>query len=111
MNRKPNSKRQSLLDCAKFFSSNPFLNRLIVVDTKALRRGLMSGETLRAPRQQLRWFTPRPSFLLKPLTFSSNLKATFIFSDFLPRVGKSRVLFLAAPKLTSQIGEVGRPIA
>jgi len=71
----------------------------------------MSGETLRAPRQQLRWFTPRPSFLIKPLTFSSNLKATFIFSDFLPRVGKSRVLFLAAPKLTNQIGEVGLPIA
>ncbi|HSE23195.1 MAG TPA: lipopolysaccharide heptosyltransferase I [Pyrinomonadaceae bacterium] len=33
---------------------NPLLDRLIEVDTKALRRGLMSGETLRAPRQQLR---------------------------------------------------------
>lgn len=33
---------------------NPILDRLIEVDTKALRRGLMSGETLRAPRQQLR---------------------------------------------------------
>jgi heptosyltransferase-1 len=33
---------------------NPFLDHLIEVDTKALRRGLMSGETLRAPRQQLR---------------------------------------------------------
>jgi heptosyltransferase-1 len=30
------------------------LDHLIEVDTKALRRGLMSGETLRAPRQQLR---------------------------------------------------------
>jgi lipopolysaccharide heptosyltransferase I len=33
---------------------NPLLDHLIEVDTKALRRGLMSGETLRAPRQQLR---------------------------------------------------------
>ncbi len=33
---------------------NPLLDRLIEVDTKAPRRGLMSGETLRAPRQQLR---------------------------------------------------------
>ena len=33
---------------------NPILDRLIEIDTKALRRGLMSGETLRAPRQQLR---------------------------------------------------------
>src|SRR2546430_17332067 len=33
---------------------NPLLARLIEVDTKAPRRGLMSGETLRAPRQQLR---------------------------------------------------------
>jgi len=33
---------------------NPILDRLIEVDTKALRRVLMSGETLRAPRQQLR---------------------------------------------------------
>ena len=32
---------------------NPLLDRLIEVDTKVLRRGLMSGETLRAPRQQL----------------------------------------------------------
>ena len=33
---------------------NPHSNRFIVVGTKALRRELMSGETLRAPRQQLR---------------------------------------------------------
>ena len=30
------------------------MDRVIEVDTKALRHGLMSGETLRAPRQQLR---------------------------------------------------------
>jgi hypothetical protein len=39
---------------AKLFRDNPILDRLIEVGTKALRRGLMSGETLRAPRQQLR---------------------------------------------------------
>ena len=39
---------------SEILRDNPILDRLIVVDTKALRRGLMSGETLRAPRQQLR---------------------------------------------------------
>jgi hypothetical protein len=39
---------------AETLRDNPILNRLIEVGTKALRRGLMSGETLRAPRQQLR---------------------------------------------------------
>src|SRR6478672_6884145 len=39
---------------AEILEDNPNIDRLIEVDTKALRRGLMSGETLRAPRQQLR---------------------------------------------------------
>src|SRR6266496_1371581 len=39
---------------SEILRDNPRLNRLIEVDTKALRRGLVSGETLRAPRQQLR---------------------------------------------------------
>jgi len=39
---------------SEILKDNPLLDRLIEVDTKALRRGLMSGETLRAPRQQLR---------------------------------------------------------
>ncbi len=39
---------------SEILRDNPLLNRLIEVDTKALRRGLMSGETLRATRQQLR---------------------------------------------------------
>src|SRR6266511_140685 len=38
---------------AEILRDNPLLDRLIEVDTKALRRGLMSGETLREPRQQL----------------------------------------------------------
>jgi ADP-heptose:LPS heptosyltransferase len=39
---------------AEVLRDNPILDRIIEVGTKALRRGLMSGETLRAPRQQLR---------------------------------------------------------
>jgi hypothetical protein len=38
----------------KFCRDNPISNRLIEHGTKALERELMSGETLRAPRQQLR---------------------------------------------------------
>jgi len=39
---------------SEILRDNLILDRIIVVGTKALRRGLMSGETLRAPRQQLR---------------------------------------------------------
>ncbi|HEV2914489.1 MAG TPA: lipopolysaccharide heptosyltransferase I [Pyrinomonadaceae bacterium] len=39
---------------AEILRDNPLLDRLIEVDTKALRRWPMSGETLLAPRQQLR---------------------------------------------------------
>ncbi|HEX8473913.1 MAG TPA: lipopolysaccharide heptosyltransferase I [Pyrinomonadaceae bacterium] len=39
---------------AEILRYNPLVNRLIEVDTKALRRWPMSGETLLAPRQQLR---------------------------------------------------------
>jgi heptosyltransferase-1 len=39
---------------SEILRDNPDIDHLIEVDTKALRRGLMSGETLRAPRQQLR---------------------------------------------------------
>ncbi len=56
---------------AKIFKDNPLLDRLIEVGTKALRRGLVSGETLRAPRQQLR--QPRASafdLIFKQLNFT-----------------------------------------
>jgi heptosyltransferase I len=39
---------------SEILKDNPLLDDLIEVDTKAVKRGLMSGETLRAPRQQLR---------------------------------------------------------
>jgi hypothetical protein len=69
----------------KIFTSNPILDRLIEVGTKALRRGLMSGETLRAPRQQLRWFSPPPSIFISPSL--PPLMQKFRFTDFLTRVG------------------------
>jgi heptosyltransferase-1 len=55
---------------------NPILDRLIEVDTKALRRGLVSGETLRAPRQQLRQL--RASAFDLALDFQGLLKSASI---------------------------------
>src|SRR5437667_12714626 len=55
---------------------NPLLDRLIEIDTKALRRGLMSGETLRAPRQQLRLL--RASAFDLALDFQGLLKSASI---------------------------------
>jgi len=56
--------------------SNPLLDRLIEIDTKALRRGLMSGETLRAPRQQLRLL--RASAFDLALDFQGLIKSAMI---------------------------------
>ncbi len=61
---------------AEILRDNPVLDRLIVVDTKALRRGLMSGETLRAPRQQLRRL--RASAFDLALDFQGLLKSATI---------------------------------
>src|SRR5260370_19648411 len=61
---------------AEILRDNPFLDRLIVVDTKALRRGLVSGETLRAPRQQLRQL--RASTFDLALDFQGLLKSASI---------------------------------
>ena len=55
---------------------NPNLDRLIEIDTKALRRGLMSGETLRAPRQQLRLL--RASAFDLALDFQGLIKSAMI---------------------------------
>src|SRR5947199_5914935 len=59
---------------AEILRDNPVLDRLIEVDTKALRRGLMSGETLRAPRQQLRLL--RASAFDLALDFQGLLKSS-----------------------------------
>lgn len=61
---------------SEILRDNPILDRLIEVDTKALRRGLMSGETLRAPRQQLRRL--RASAFDVALDFQGLLKSGFI---------------------------------
>jgi lipopolysaccharide heptosyltransferase I len=61
---------------AEILRDNPILDRLIEVDTKALRRGLVSGETLRAPRQQLRRL--RASAFDLALDFQGLLKSATI---------------------------------
>ncbi|HEU0253053.1 MAG TPA: glycosyltransferase family 9 protein [Pyrinomonadaceae bacterium] len=61
---------------SEILQDNPILDRLIEVDTKALRRGLMSGETLRAPRQQLRRL--RASAFDVALDFQGLLKSASI---------------------------------
>src|SRR6266542_1547080 len=61
---------------AEILRDNPLLDRLIEVDTKALRRGLMSGETLRAPRQQLRLLRASASDLA--LDFQGLLKSAMV---------------------------------
>jgi lipopolysaccharide heptosyltransferase I len=61
---------------AEILRDNPLLDRLIEIDTKALRRGLMSGETLRAPRQQLRLL--RASAFDFALDFQGLIKSSMI---------------------------------
>ena len=61
---------------SEILRDNPLIDRLIEVDTKALRRGLMSGETLRAPRQQLRRL--RASAFDVALDFQGLLKSASI---------------------------------
>ncbi len=61
---------------AEILRDNPLLNRLIEVDTKALRRWPVSGETLLAPRQQLRRL--RASSFDTALDFQGLLKSAFI---------------------------------
>ena len=61
---------------SEILRDNPLLDRLIEVDTRALRRGLVSGETLRAPRQQLRQL--RASAFDLALDFQGLLKSASI---------------------------------
>jgi lipopolysaccharide heptosyltransferase I len=61
---------------SEILRDNPILDRLIEIDTKALRRGLMSGETLRAPRQQLRLL--RASAFDLALDFQGLIKSAMI---------------------------------
>jgi heptosyltransferase I len=61
---------------AEILRDNPFVDRLIEVDTKALRRWPMSGETLLAPRQQLRRL--RASSFELAIDFQGLLKSAMI---------------------------------
>src|SRR5215813_4267635 len=61
---------------SEILRDNPLLDRLIEVDTKALRRGLMSGETLRAPRRQLRLL--RASAFELALDFQGLIKSAMV---------------------------------
>ncbi|MDT4898854.1 MAG: heptosyltransferase [Acidobacteriota bacterium] len=61
---------------AEILRDNPLLDRLIEVDTKALRRWPVSGETLLAPRQQLRRL--RASSFDVALDFQGLLKSAAI---------------------------------
>jgi heptosyltransferase-1 len=61
---------------AEILRDNPVLDRLIEVDTKALRRWPVSGETLLAPRQQLRRL--RASTFDSALDFQGLLKSASI---------------------------------
>ncbi|MFL6208065.1 MAG: lipopolysaccharide heptosyltransferase I [Pyrinomonadaceae bacterium] len=61
---------------AEILKDNPAIDRLIEVDTKALRRWPMSGETLLAPRQQLQRL--RASAFDLSLDFQGLLKSAVI---------------------------------
>jgi lipopolysaccharide heptosyltransferase I len=61
---------------AEILRDNPLVNRLIEVDTKAMRRWPVSGETLLAPRQQLRRL--RASSFDTALDFQGLLKSAAI---------------------------------
>jgi lipopolysaccharide heptosyltransferase I len=61
---------------AEILKDNPFLETLIEVDTKVLRRWPMSGETLLAPRQQLRRLRASPFDLA--IDFQGLLKSASI---------------------------------
>jgi lipopolysaccharide heptosyltransferase I len=61
---------------AEILRDNPFVDSLIEVDTKAMRRWPMSGETLLAPRQQLRRL--RASSFDLALDFQGLLKSATI---------------------------------
>src|SRR4030095_5205083 len=78
---------------AEILKDTPILDRLIVVDTKALRRGLVSGETLRAPRQQLRQL--RASAFDLALDFQGLLKSALIA----PLPGARRIFGFSADAL------------
>jgi lipopolysaccharide heptosyltransferase I len=78
---------------AEILRDNPLLKSLIEVDTKALRRWPSSGETLQAPRQQLRRL--RASSFDSALDFQGLLKSATIAR----LSGATRIYGFARPAL------------
>ena len=105
---------------AEILRDNPILDRLIVVDTKALRRGLVSGETLRAPRQQLRQlrasaFDLALDFqgLLKSATIArlSGARRIFGFSSDSLREPASRILLSKTIRISKNLHVIRKNLA
>jgi heptosyltransferase-1 len=105
---------------AEILRDNPILDRLIEVDTKALRRGLVSGETLRAPRQQLRQL--RASAFELALDFQGLLKSASIarlsgarrvfgFSSSSLREPASRILLSKSIKTSKNLHVIRKNLA
>ena len=105
---------------AEILRDNPILDRLIEVDTKALRRGLVSGETLRAPRQQLRQL--RASAFELALDFQGLLKSASIarlsgarrvfgFSSSSLREPASRILLSKSIKISENLHVIRKNLA
>jgi len=105
---------------AEILRDNPILDRLIEVDTKALRRGLVSGETLRAPRQQLRQL--RASAFELALDFQGLLKSASIarlsgarrvfgFSSDSLREPASRILLSKSIRISKNLHVVQKNLA
>jgi heptosyltransferase-1 len=105
---------------AEILRDNPILDRLIEVDTKALRRGLVSGETLRAPRQQLRQL--RASAFELALDFQGLLKSASIarlsgarrvfgFSSDSLREPASRILLSKSIRISKNLHVIRKNLA
>jgi hypothetical protein len=88
---------------AEILRDNQILDRLIEVGTKALRRGLMSGETLRAPRQQLRRLRASAFDLLPKLPAIARLSgARRVFGFSCEALPEPRIRLLLFPSLAIQ---------
>jgi lipopolysaccharide heptosyltransferase I len=105
---------------AEILKDNPFLETLIEVDTKVLRRWPMSGETLLAPRQQLRRLRASPFDLA--IDFQGLLKSASVagLSGAPRRVGfaranlrepASRLLLTQTVKVPSHVHVIRKNLA
>jgi len=105
---------------AEILRDNPFLETLIEVDTKGLRRGPLSGETLAATRRQLRRLRASPFDL--SLDFQGLFKSALVarLSGAKRRAGfdrahlrepASRVLLTQTVEVTDRIHIIGKNLA